>query len=425
MSQAFDDVYGNQRGPSFSRGGAQRGATSDPFSPSYNPSAGVAPPGGRELPAGFSAQPTAPRPDVPRPAGKPSDGARQAANEQAAAKMAQQVEAARQEAMAAMKAAGEVKDPMTASHAASQAAAQVAAHMAAAGKPQSAPRDTSQQVPSGAPQSVPQNNPQNGPSSMPNRTAPAAQVIGGIPLNQVYASMMGSVVCDPNDPSCDPRGTYNPSTGHPTVTGNMSARIPTGTVGVGQFTGQVPAGTPFGMVGGIYRGVTPPGIYGAGQAQNFPRQTSAAGTSPEEAWLNVMHTNADGWLDLTPDQQVRCLTGAGCDPFMMNSVLPAINYWCTRKTGRVPYYGPVVANGIIKQVPAGQAMQPSQAGSYVLPTVLLLGAAALGTYMYVNADKKSKSKTAKQPAKRSVRKHRSSSRSTDLLLPAPRAMFEK
>lgn len=435
--QAFpDDIYGGV-GRS-SRGGPQRGVTQDPFGAA--PPMTSAPPGGRALPAGYTIPPqvTAPRPDVPRPAqanphqanpqpansqqAKPSPaaGARQAADEQASAKMSAAAETARQEArhqeaMQALKAAGEARSAgnpqMSASHAAAQAAAQMAAHVAARSTPQS-PR-----VPMAEPQSTP-------------RTAPAGQVLTGIPLDQVYAQMMGSVVdpfaaVNPNPVYADPRGVYNPMAGNPSLAGNVSARIPTGTVGVGQITGQIPAVGPYGTVGGIYSGVVQPGIYGAAQAQTPAKQPANSGATAEEAWLIAMGCTADDFLDATPQQRILMLAGAGCDISKLNVVYPAVMLWAARKTGRVPQYysntttGLTIsgANRIVQALPAGQAVTP--AANYTIPILVLLAAAAAGTYMYVSAQKKHESR------KQTVRASRRASRRTPYSasrLPEPRGL---
>ncbi len=395
--------------PSFqTRGG--RADAADPYAEilSAGMPVGTAPPGGRELPAGFSLPPPPTKPQQTSApaqqtsAPRPSDAARQAAAEQASARATAQAQAAHQEAAEALKTARQAQVPASASHAQSQAAAQVAAHAATNG--------------------VPREVPQNGPP-----VSPAGQVYVGpeIPIDQVYSQFLDpfAAFAPPVPTTYSPSGIYNPQAGVPNVTGNLSARVPTGSIGVGQITGQVLAGTPRGYVGGIYSGVTPAGIYGptygAGQANSLPQQQpnssksiQSSGTTPQQAWLNRIGVNADGWLDMTPTQWAYCLSNAGCTPDMMGTVIPAITSWCQQKTGRNPLY---FSNGIQTfKAPAGQVIvaPTAPASSPLTSIVLLLGAAAaVGTYLYVTKEKK----TAHRPA-RSRRQRYSASR-----LPAPRS----
>ncbi len=87
---------------------------------------------------------------------------------------------------------------------------------------------------------------------------PAGQVMYS--MEQAYGSY-GAV---------DPRGLYNPMAAQPLISGGVTAQTATGSVGVGQITGQVPAmvaGTGM-MVGGITRGVSAPGVYGPTMQHN-------------------------------------------------------------------------------------------------------------------------------------------------------------
>lgn len=95
------------------------------------------------------------------------------------------------------------------------------------------------------------------PSSM-SGSAMAQRAAAARPAGQAMYSMeqaYGAV---------DPRGSYNPMAAQPLLSGGVTAQTATGSVGVGQITGQVPAmnaGTGM-MVGGITRGVSAPGVYG-------------------------------------------------------------------------------------------------------------------------------------------------------------------
>lgn len=70
---------------------------------------------------------------------------------------------------------------------------------------------------------------------------------------------------------------------------------------------------------------------------------------PQDSWLARMQLHADNWIDLHPTARALVVQRAGCDPKNLNSVVGALNVWCSQRTGRpaalvgVPQYAPTSA----------------------------------------------------------------------------------
>jgi len=115
---------------------------------------------------------------------------------------------------------------------------------------------------------------------------------------------------------------------------------------------------------------------------------------PEDAWLDRMRINPEGWVDLPIPQRVQRLRAAGCVQSDMPKVIGFLDTHSTKVTGRKPQCGPsgmpqtsVMSSPGAAIVPAGQPQLVKPAGQIAMsvsidPWMILLGAVVVGGGIY-------------------------------------------